>query len=464
MNRRDFTLQPQASHAADPAWPCVALFLSLALFGLVHDLEYATALGNDSAEAGRYFEKQAEFQADVTNVGLQRKLGFACLLLVGVYCTATKPRSHRIQWNALSLLIGLGLIWTLASVSWSVEPVQTARELIRLFGYLFVAAALALRFDPRSLCLVLVSALIASVGASVGVEVITGGFRPWVPDYRLSGSMHSAAVGYYSMLIALASYALARHEGSKFWWCVFIAAASVLVLSKALTSFIACTAGIVAIHLVGKPKRSLLLGVSFTATLLAVALLATSTVDFWSSFRSGRIDTLGRDFDFTSFNGRIPLWRILIDKLDGRWVEGFGYAGFWVTEHIESLHDELDWYPNHAHSAYLGTIVHVGVVGLTLLLAVALLAFRCTIKRVRSLGSAEFYVFAAWLAAALVISIAETSFVEPRDIGLCGAAIAFSCVVSYPSVRATSRARQPAAGAVTALRSRRGLSPEGHFA
>jgi O-antigen ligase len=464
MSRREFAHKSTKSDASDRAWPWVALLLSLALFGLVHDLEYATAWGNDSAEAGRYFERQAEFQSDVNNVGAQRKVGFACLLLVGTYCVVSKPRGSRFQLSAMSLVIALGLLWTLASVAWSVQPTQTARELLRLFSYLFVAAALALRFDPRSLCLLLVTALMVSVGVSFGVEVVTGGLRPWVPDYRLSGSMHSAAMGYYSMLIVLASYVFAQQTRSKFWWCVFLAATGVLLLSKALTSLIAGAAGIAAYHLVGKSREKLVFGACCAASFIAMAFLVTSSIDFWSAFRSGHVDTLGRDFDFTSFNGRIPLWSILIDRLQGHWIDGFGYGGFWVTRHIDALHHELSWYPHHAHSAYLGTIVHVGVVGLVLLLATAVMAFGRTIGSARTLGSPEFYVFAAWLAAAFVISIAETSFVEPRDIGLFGAAIVFSCITARQSASVSATIRQRVARVAAPARASHGTSPEGRFA
>lgn len=438
--------------------------MSFALFGLVHDLEYATAWDNDSAEAGRYFDKQADFQSDVNNVEMQRKVGFVCLLLVGIYCVVSKPRGNRFQSSAMSLLIALGLLWTLASVAWSVEPMQTARELVRLFAYLFVAAALALRFEPRSLCLLLVTALMISVGTSFGVEVVTGGLRPWVPDYRLSGSMHSAAMGYYSMLIMLASYVFAQQTRSKFWWCVFIAAAGVLVLSKALTSFIAGVAGIGAYHLVGKSKEKLVFGACCAASFVAVALLVTCSIDFWSAFRSGHVDSLGRDFDFTSFNGRIPLWTILIDKLQGHWIEGFGYGGYWVTRHIDALHDELNWYPHHAHSAYLGTIVHLGLVGMALLLASAVMALIRIIGNARTLGSPEYFVFAAWLVAAFVISIAETTFVEPRDMGLFGAAIVFSCISVHRSATVMTEARHAISRAAAPIPRLHGNSPEGHFA
>ncbi|MEX2170195.1 MAG: O-antigen ligase family protein [Pirellulales bacterium] len=457
MNRRNFKLEPPSIDRG--VWIAAPL-LSLALIGLVHDLGYATALGGDSAEAGRFFEGQAEFQSDVGSAATGRIFGFACLLLAGIYCALTVPRGRRFQWNALSLLIAMGLLWTLASVTWSVEPHHTLRELMRLFAYVFVAVMLALRFDPRSLCLVLIIGLGASIATAVSVEIMTGGFRPWVSDYRLSGSMHSGAVGSYSMLLVLAGYALARQRGGKMWWLVFVAGGTTLLLSKALAAFIATAVGLAAIRFMGMTKRSLALGACCSATLLAAALIASSATDFWSNFRSGRIDTMGRDFDFKSFNGRIPLWNVLWNASDGKRFEGFGYGGFWVSDQIETLNDELNWYASHAHSAYVGTMVHVGLVGLVLLIAIGLLALRCTIHRVRTPRTAESYVFASWLVVAFFIGIAETSFVEPRDLGLCSAAIVFSCVVSQQP----AAARQSVARAAATLRSVHSSSPEGHFA
>ena len=461
MNRHSFNLEPQATPSIDRGVWIAAPLLSLALIGLVHDLGYATALGGDSAEAGRFFEGQAEFQSDVGSAATGRIFGFACLLLAGVYCALTVPRGRRFQWNALSLLIAMGLLWTLASVTWSVEPHHTIRELMRLFAYVFVAAMLALRFNPRSLCLMLIIALAASIATAIGVEIVTGGFRPWVPDYRLSGSMHSGAVGSFSMLLVLGTYAMARQQQGKRWWCLFAMALACLLLSKALTAFVATAAGLVAIHLLGKSKRSLVLGACCMATLLAAGLMATSAVDFWSQFRSGRVDTLGRDYDFTSFNGRVPLWNVLWNALDGKRIEGFGFGAYWVSDRIELLNDELNWYASHAHSAYLGTMVHLGLVGLVLLLATALLALRCTVRRIRTIGSPEYYVIASWMVAAFVIGIAETNVVEPRDLGLCTAAIVFSCIASHRLASATARESYVHLATVPLHTS---AASEGHFA
>ena len=445
------------------AW-WVALLLSLALIGLVHDLQYATALASDAAEAGIFVEEQAEFQSNVAAAKLGRKIGLASLLLVGVYCAVTAPHSVRPEWNALSLLIGAGLLWTLASLAWSVDPPHTLRELLRLFVYLFVAAMLAWRFDPRSLSRLLIIALAICVGTAVCVEVATGGFRPWVSDYRLSGSMHSGAIGSYSMLLVVAAYAMARRERAAIWWIAFVAAAITLLLSKALASLLAASVGMATIHLLGKSKRSIALGTCCAATLLAVGVLATSSMSFWSGLRSGRVEAFGRDYDFNSFNGRVPLWNAIAQELEGRRIGGFGYGAFWDTNRVEGFYDELEWYASHAHSGYLGTVVHVGVVGLLLLLAVAVVATHRACRRARDYGSGEHYVFASWMVAAFVISLAETGFVEPRDLALCTAAIVFSCAVSHDAAGATARAHRSIDGATAGLRHLRPRPSEGRLA
>src|SRR4029079_5141774 len=103
------------------------------------------------------------------------------------------------------------------------EPGTTMRELIRLYIYTGVAAALARRFDTRSLCEVLVITLCGSVATAVGFEVMTGGFRPWVSDYRLTGSMHSNILGVQAAVIAIIAYTFAvrRAPQATLWWALF---------------------------------------------------------------------------------------------------------------------------------------------------------------------------------------------------------------------------------------------------
>jgi hypothetical protein len=103
----------------------------------------------------------------------------------------------------------------------------------------------------------------------------------------------------------------------------------------------------------------------------------------------------------------------------------------------------------------------VGIVGFALVIAATLLAFRGTLWRARIFGAPEYYVFCVWFVAALIISIAETTFIDPRDIGLIGAAMVLSCAASHQRFGAASTMRQPAAVPSQTLYV---TSPRGRFA
>ena len=162
------------------AW-CVAVLLAAALIGLNHDPSYATARGEEQVEQGRDADEKAVMEDGLGVAAAGRVIGFALLLGVGAYCFATRPKDAHLRWDGLAMLVAVGLFWALASVCWSVEPGTTARELVRLVAYGGVAAALALRFDLRTLCFVLAAALAGSVGTAVAFEIGTGGFNLGTP-------------------------------------------------------------------------------------------------------------------------------------------------------------------------------------------------------------------------------------------------------------------------------------------
>jgi exopolysaccharide production protein ExoQ len=309
-----------------------------------------------------------------------------------------------------------------------------------LFGFIFAAAALAWRFDSRTLAVVLTIALAGCLGAAVGVEVFTGGFRPWAPEYRLTGSMHSNAVGVFAMLVALSSYGFAREARHRpLWWLVFAAATAAGLLCKARTSLITLAIGLLVIHYLGRPTREVLCRVCLAATLLGFAIFGAATLDRSFMIDLEHVAKMGRQDNVGTLTGRIPLWSLAWDQLQRHLLVGFGYGAYWVTERVESYRDSLGWYPHHAHSAYLQTLINVGVVGLVLLIAIALVALQHAVARVYRSGSAESRVFAAWLVVAFINGFTEVDFVSPDSPALCVAAAVFSFAFASRAATATNR-------------------------
>lgn len=411
------------------AW-CVAALLAAAVIGLIHDPNYATARGAELVEDGRGIDDKTVMEGGLDAAQAGRAIGLVMLLVAGGLCVLTAPADARLRWDGLSMLIILGMTWAAASILWSTERGTTARELVRLYLYIGVAAAIARRFDPRSLCCILAIALGGSVLVSFGFEIITGGFRPWLADYRLTGSMHCNILAAQATLVALIAYAFAvrRDPRAAMWWTIFVVATVIVYFTKARAALVSVAVGAAVVHVVGRPIRHWLLLATTAATLLATVLLAGTMFGVFDGREAQLVTSLGRTDDTQALTGRIPLWNFVGEQLSGHELQGCGWGAFWLVERTLTAHDALGWYPRHSHNAYVQIVVNLGVVGLTIALAVGIRALARATRQVLLTGRPEYSALAAVLVGMFVNGIAESAFVMPRDMGLFSAAVVFSFV------------------------------------
>ena len=414
------------------AW-FVAGLLCLSFIGLLHDTENSGAVDDRTAEAGRGIEIDAKVEKNLTAMDTRRMYGLAGLTLVGAFCLQTAPQGVRIRFDAIWLLVLLGLAWALASYTWSIEQRESFRELIRLFTFTAIGAAVARRFDPRTLCYILLIVFCGSVVTAVGVEIVAGNFRPWASGYRLAGSLHSNMLGRHALIVGLIAFALARDckPGHK-WWLLMLAMCGIVWLTGSRTSMVTAAAGLFAVHALGRPVRETLGYLSCGLTVAAALLLGSIVTRQWDSRAIQDAASMGRGGDVTSFTGRLPLWQTIWHDLGRHDLKGAGYGAFWTVEETDSIASVLQWYPRHAHSAYLETIVNVGWIGLFFLVAAGLLAERRASQLVRQTNWWEYRVLGALLIAGFVNGIAEAAFVLPRDLGLFVAATGFSLTMIHP--------------------------------
>ena len=414
---------------AATAW-CVAALLAAALVGLIHDRNYATASGADLVEDGRGIDDKSVMEGGLDAAQSGRAIGLVLLLSAGAICLLTAPAVTRLRWDGLSMLIVLGLAWAAASILWSPERDTTARELVRLYLYVGVAAAIARRFDPRSLCCVVAIALSGSVLVAVTYEIITGGFQPWHADYRLTGSMHSNILAAQAAVVAIIAYAFAvrRDPRATIWWTVFVIATVIVYLTKARTALVSVAAGAAAVHIVGRPVRNWMLLATTAVTLFAAALLTATLFGAFDGREAQVVANLGRTDDTEALTGRVPLWNFVGEQLSGNELQGYGWGAFWLVERTLTAHDALGWYPRHSHNAYLQVVVNLGIIGLMISLAIGIWALARATAQVVLTGRPEFSALAAVLVGMFVNGIAESAFVMPRDMGLFSAAVVFSFV------------------------------------
>lgn len=427
---------------------CVAVLLAGGLICLVHDPNFATARGADLVEDGRGVEDKTAAEGGFEAAQPARSIGLILLMCAGGVCLLTASPDTRIRWDGLSFLIAAGLAWAALSTLWSAEPGTTMRELIRLYIYAGVATVLARRFGARSLCEVLVITLCGSVAASVAFEILTGGFRPWLSDYRLTGSMHSNILGVQAAVVAIIAYAFAvrRAPRATLWWTLFVVATAVVFLTKARTALISVILGGVAVHVVGRPFRDWLLPFSVATTLFAAALLTGSMLGAFDGREVRSLSNLGRTDDTEALTGRLPLWNYVWGQLDGHELQGYGWGAFWLVERTLYAHDELGWFPRHSHNAYLQVVVNLGLIGLAIALSIALWSLARAARLVTLTGWPEYSAIVAVFIGMLVNGVAESAFVMPRDMGLFSAAVVMSMVFVHQSAPAQVANKSKASG------------------
>ena len=320
-----------------------------------------------------------------------------------------------------------------SSFLWSADWRHTAREFVRIVAYAFVALSMALRFRPQRLCLVLTLAIAGSVLAACAASMLAGNFRPWVSGFRLHGTLHSNLLAHQSLVVLLIGVALLPSaRNSWFWRAVVLAMLSVILLTKTRGALASAIIGITAIKLVGRPAWSIAFAGSLLATFLLGVALVVAMAGSQIQDQLGEILILGRSEELGTLTGRIPLWEAVWEESAGRRWQGFGYGAFWSIDRTEDLSKELQWFPRHAHSAYMHTILDLGYVGVELLLTLVATCLVAALRMFRATGDTAYKFYFAFLATGLVDGFVEIAYVSPRELGLFVSIVIMGIVVFHP--------------------------------
>lgn len=129
-----------------------------------------------------------------------------------------------------------------------------------------------------------------------------------------------------------------------------------------------------------------------------LALWLESTFDLYHA----ALVLLGRNPTLTD---RTIIWDTVLAMQDRPWV-GFGFESFWLGSRLEKLWSIYWWRPTQAHNGYIEIYLHLGAVGVALLLAVILSAFRKIARRLQQ----DFLL--ARLQMALLLAILMFNYTE----------------------------------------------------
>lgn len=330
-------------------------------------------------------------------------LGWAILL--GVLLVATLIQLFRGNWKAtfklipwpLSSILGLmlvGSIWSnYQAVSLGAALVQLATTSFALF---LVAA-----FDWREILRLFSGTLRAILFTSVAFEllaalVVRGPIEPFFPNYsgdhppavafywtqgnlftndRIQGIVGNSNMLAYMAMIAMVVFAIevAANTTTRLVSVLsFMAAIPMLILSRSASigfAFAAIVAAaVVSIAAEGKDRDTrhryyrVAWGVIGTGALLVL------------TYRAEIFSLIGKSPDMT---GRTKIWRIVLDLIDQRPLQGWGWSSYWVpwVEPYQGLVviNKVPYY--QAHNAFLDVWMQLGILGLGLFILLVGMTF-----------------------------------------------------------------------------------------
>jgi len=117
------------------------------------------------------------------------------------------------------------------------------------------------------------------------------------------------------------------------------------------------------------------------------------------------LEMLGKDVTLTD---RTAIWTDVIE-LQTRPLIGMGFESFWLGARIDAMWEKWWWHPNQAHNGYIETYLNLGFIGLGLLAAIVVSAFRRLSSELQT--DFEFARFKmAILFATLAYNVTEAMF------------------------------------------------------
>ncbi|MGN6583666.1 MAG: O-antigen ligase family protein [Rhizobiaceae bacterium] len=293
---------------------------------------------------------------------------FACLILSRNFQQLLVALARNLQFN---LLLAVPFI----SVLWSVSPSTTLRRAVGLLFSLLLAYALALRFTPRQLLLLVMAAMGACGVLSLALLGLSPSLARMPGEDAVRGVfVHKNSLGWYASILVMVA-AAAIMDGTlglrRIAFVSLIVGLVCLAGSGSMTATIAAVAAGVLFWFYSTLPKSRGIGrVVFVLVFVEIAVLLLLVLQ---EFLVPVLEALGKDATLT---GRIPLWAMVDDEIARHLLLGFGYQAFWTEGNPDAwvIWSKIDWMAPHAHNGFRDTLLSFGIVGTSLFVVVLLRA------------------------------------------------------------------------------------------
>ncbi|MEX2315990.1 MAG: O-antigen ligase [Pirellulales bacterium] len=429
---------PRVRPSALRFWLPLAV-IGVALYIAQHDITYTSPAYE---EGGRV----EDLVTDVSSSSLSRQLAFISLGLMGGLLIAAPARQPLATSRGHLFLFLASGACVMTSALWADDFPHSLKQC--MVPLLCGAAALGVtkHWQPRQVCLFVAALTGTFLMVGILAECAASNFLHG-DEYRFAGTLHSNNQAVNCAALFLASLSLfyeAREQHARgrstFWLLVAVIGLVFLLLTRARTATIALLPALVMFVFLGVSGRKRLLLVGGLAMIVcASAVLVLESAD-QNANPLVELLKMGRDQDtdeVASLTGRVPIWAEVVADVAKRPLLGYGYGDFWTSERILQYSYIHDWMFDHAHSAYLETLLNVGSLGLIVGLAVVGLAIWRAARGYGATHDPGFRFIAVLLAMAMVHGLVDSNFVrEGFELILGMICVAAVCLHGGRSIQA----------------------------
>ena len=325
------------------------------------------------------------------------------------------------------------------SVVWSADIASTLdinRGLLRTFLFAaYFAARYSLKEQMQILLWVIGIAAVLSLLVCLGVPSYGIKEDGWQGIFPYKNYMGRAMVLGAVLLVTLAL----KNMQNWLYWTGFALTIFLAIVSQSSTSILLFLLLLAQVPLYGLIKQQYRVRVILLS--LVCILFGAVLMVIVAQQETILVDILGEG---TTFNGRTPIWTIVIDTVSQArpWL-GYGYGGFWTSDAgahviVNTWASDQGIVENfNAHSVYIEVFAYLGIVGLTLygivFINVALkgMVLLFSQKKLEYFWLFQFLMFVTWASLADVgLGISATN-----AYGILSMAACMSISLEYQRLR-----------------------------
>lgn len=303
------------------------------------------------------------------------------------------------------------------SVFWSVSPSTTLRRAVGLLFTVLLAYALAIRFTPRQMLMLVFATVGTCIILSAVFFVALPGLARMPDDGEIRGIfIHKNSLGWYASIMILIATAVLM-DASLGWrktaFALLAAAILCLAMSGSMTAMIATGSAYCLIGFYSILQRTH--GTSRVIVVLVFLQMMAGLLVLLHEFLVPVLEALGKDATLT---GRVPLWELVDQQIASHMIFGFGYQAFWTEANPDAwaIWGAIQWMAPHAHNGFRDTMLSFGVVGTALFVVMLLRAVQQGAVLHCCEPSYGWLWLNVFLVMILVMNMTESMFLIQNDI------------------------------------------------